>query len=371
MNDTPIRYTLRDLPTAAKLVVSCFLIAVGLGYFSAMVQLHLQHSSKNGEPLPSPADVVEIFAGWKKASPDDLKEPKSKLQRLILGPVDAPFNGSGSMSKAFFHGDKNADTLGERYSKQIKDDPTVKEKLDTERKGEQLALDEWLKLPDPKRQQIYEADSLPLPAALKGKITPAALTADGNGIRVKLILDERCAVCHGPGGDQEGWPLTKWDEIAKYSAVPKSVEVVNGMVRSDRQIGVEKLTQSTHAHLLSFAMLFSLTGFVFAFTSFPGFVRCVLAPIVVIAQVCDVACWWLARIDGVGPMFAQAIILTGTITGLGLLVQIFGSLLNMWTGFRRVLLILILLVGLAGFGVVVMKVIQPALEAEKQAAVNK
>ena len=49
----PARYTLRDLPLPAKLVVTTFLISVGLGYLWAMAQIHFKHASA-GEPMPTP-----------------------------------------------------------------------------------------------------------------------------------------------------------------------------------------------------------------------------------------------------------------------------------------------------------------------------
>lgn len=372
MTDTPKPYSLRDLPTPAKLVITCYLLGVGLGYFSALVQLHLQHSAREGEALPKLKDVVEIFAGWREATDDDRGPPKSKLQRLIMGPTEgAAFNGSGTMAPAFFTRDAEGE-LGDKYSKQIKADPKHKEALDAERNGERAALDEWLKLPEDDRRATYTADKLPIPDALKGKpITPEALSADKAGIRVKLIMDARCARCHMKGGPQANFPLETLDQIAKYWVQPDKVDIVDGRVRSDRQMSIEALTQSTHAHLLSFAMLFSLTGLAFAFTSLPRWFRCIVAPMVVVAQIADVSCWWLARVDGVGVFFAMAIVGTGTITGIGLLIHIILGTLNMWTGKGRLLMALVLLVGAAGAVYVGVKVIQPALDVEKNRGAPK
>src|SRR6476659_4371500 len=75
---TEQRFILRLLPMPAKLVLAVFLLAVGLGYFSALVQLHLQHSSRSGEPLPSAADVVEVFAGVRRYDPATAVEPVCK-----------------------------------------------------------------------------------------------------------------------------------------------------------------------------------------------------------------------------------------------------------------------------------------------------
>src|SRR4051794_9420077 len=49
--------SLSDFPLAARLVLAVFLISVGLGYFSALVNLHFQQASA-GEGLPTKDDVV-------------------------------------------------------------------------------------------------------------------------------------------------------------------------------------------------------------------------------------------------------------------------------------------------------------------------
>ena len=56
------RIVLRELPFSARLTLACFLIAVGLGYISAVVQLHLRDAS-DGNVLPSSEDVVRKFHG--------------------------------------------------------------------------------------------------------------------------------------------------------------------------------------------------------------------------------------------------------------------------------------------------------------------
>lgn len=354
--------TLRQLPLPARLVLTGFLLSVGVGYFSAMVQLHMQHGSRDGQPLPSPADVVEVFAGVKRVDPN-APPPVSKLERLVNGPVDgASFNGAGSMAAAFYHRDAGD------YKQALKDDPASKGTLDAERRGEQAVVTAWGRLPDNDRRAAFEKDLVPFPADVA--LGADYRTTDKTGAKVTSILTERCARCHAKGAEQEAYPLETYEQYVKYLAVP-TVEVRNGWVKSDRQVGIEKLTQSTHAHLLSFAMLFTLTGLLFAFTPFPTGIRCVVAPIVLLAQILDVACWWLARIEGVGPYFAMAIVGTGTVVGLGLLVQIVGGLWSLYgRAGRGVLLVLALIAG-GGFVVLYTNVIQPTLAAEREAKAGK
>ena len=115
-------YTLRDLPLPVKVVASVFLMAVGLGYTSAMVQLHMQ-DSKSGKPLPTVADVVLKYTG-KKWFETDPPRPVSKLERLVMGSNDANavFNGTGSMGPAFFSKDQSGGP--KNYRRRIAASPT-------------------------------------------------------------------------------------------------------------------------------------------------------------------------------------------------------------------------------------------------------
>jgi hypothetical protein len=352
---TEQRFILRLLPMPAKLVLAVFLLAVGLGYFSALVQLHLQHSSRNGEPLPSAADVVEIFAGKIRFDPSAPSQV-CKLEKLVMGPrTGLSWNGSGSMAAAFFERDDG------EYKNTIKDEPNKQIKMDVEREGERRAVQEWIHLPEAERKKAYEGDQLKKPADLKA-ITECYDA--GEFVKVKLLLTERCARCHGKGADQEKYPLETYEQILKYMPQPETPDA-NGWIKSPRQMGVESLTQSTHAHLLTFAVLFGLTGFLFAFTSYPRGVRLIVAPLVLLAQVLDVSCWWLARLPDVGPYFAYAILGTGTVVGLGLAVQIVGCLFDMFGKKGRFALIVLFILAAAGFGVLYVKTIEPALTAEK------
>ncbi len=352
MTETPKRFTLRDLPLAARITLSAFLISIGLGYFSALVQLHFQHSSLNGSPLPTPDDIVERFAGVpnfltnRNLKPGD--QPVSKLERLIMAPeVGLPFNGSGTMSPAFYLKSKD-------FVNQITKNPGIEPKLREERAGEQLALKAWINADPAEREAAFKKDAFPLPVELQGKPITTKLVADGK-VKVASIFEERCASCHGAAGQQGKVALAEYADIAKYLVVPK----VGG--KSTRQMSEVSLTQSTHVHLLSFSVLWMLTGLIFAFSSYPGWLRLIVSPIVLIAQVVDVCCWWLARLDGVGPYFALAIIGTGTIVGLGLVLQIVLSLFNMysWKG-KAVLLVLFAGAGFGGF-ILYNNVIEPTL----------
>ena len=358
-------FCIRDLPFPAKLVITCFLLAVGGGYSAAMVQLHFQ-DSKSGEPMPTVHDVILKFTG-KKWFETDPPRPVSKLEKLVMGPVEgAPWNGSGSMAPAFFKKD------GGEYDRQLKKAPSEKAHLDAERNGEREAVALWCNLPVDVQKNAYERDLLTLDADKAPNTLTSTFKYPDGSIHIKSIIDARCKHCHSRDGAQSTWPLENYDQIAKYLSVPPTVTVKAGgdWVKIEEPIGLEKLTQSTHAHLLSFAMLFALTGLVIAFSSYPTIVRCVLGPWVLLAVVADVSLWWLARLcPDWGPYFAMGVIGTGGAAGAGLAAQITLSLWNMY-GAKGRLMLGLLGVAIAGCGCLIyLNQIEPGL-ANKKNAIN-
>src|SRR5262245_9995782 len=85
------RWTLLDLPFAARLTLAVFLVSAVIGYFSALINLHFQ-SARPGEMLPDGEDAVTGYSG---------KEKASQLVRLLEAHPNLPFNGDGSMRAAF------------------------------------------------------------------------------------------------------------------------------------------------------------------------------------------------------------------------------------------------------------------------------
>lgn len=356
-------YSLRDLPLPVKVVASVFLMAVGAGYSAAMLQLHVQ-DSKSGKPLPTPADVVLKFTGkkWCESAPP---QPPCKFVCLVTAPRTAPFTGAGTMAPAFFEksGDWNKARDGGRGR-----EPTADElaQLHAEREGEQSITALWGEAAADVREQAYKDDKF-TPAADKA---PKAITAKfknpDSTFKVKSIIDARCARCHAKDGADskaEPYPLENYAQISKYLSAPSNgAQEGAGWYRVQEPMGIEKLTQSTHAHLLSFAMLFSLTGLIFAFSSYPASVRCLLGPAVVIAVFVDVALWWLARTcDQWGPYFAYGIIGTGGAAGTALAFQIVLSLFNMYGIKGKIVIAFLLLAGGGGGTFVFLNNIVPAL----------
>jgi hypothetical protein len=353
MTPTPARFTLRQLPVPAKLVISAFLISVGAGYLSALVQIHFQHASR-GNALPTADDVIEKFSGLRKPGPPQ----GPRLEAILAGAKDGAFD-KNNMVPAFFA------KSGSEYEKECKERGQAT--VDAEREGERTAMLLWVNEQSAEvRKKAYEEDKFKVPALWGDRpITEEFFDKAARTVPIKTLIEVRCLKCHQ--GDQKP-DLDDFTKLEPLITVP-SQELIDGKwVRSTRQLSLEALTQSTHAHLLSFAVLFALTGLTFAFTSYGGLVRGFLGPLVLVAQVCDVACWWLARLPGVGPTFALAIMGTGMVVGLGLFLQIFLSLVNMYGWRGRLVLAGLFAVVALGLGVLANEVIRPGLEAEKTAA---
>src|SRR5262245_27341191 len=93
-NDTSPPLTLRDLPLAARLTLAAFLISVGIGYFSALVQLHFQHASP-GSLLPTADDATKVYHGATG------QRPMSKMEHLLEAEESLKLNSNGQMRTAF------------------------------------------------------------------------------------------------------------------------------------------------------------------------------------------------------------------------------------------------------------------------------
>lgn len=368
MSNLSERVTLRDLPLAMRLVIAAFLVAVMLGYVSAMVQLKMQLASP-GEVAPAAKNVISAYHGEKGVS---------QLERLLEAPETHPFNGQGSMRAAYTKKKSGGwprsvrdkgNELKEKDENFDPKDPKNQTLLDElvakDRDGERLALLDWIrKGKDPK---TYEDNKHPLTGELKTlTISEKFVEQDEAGNRyfkVQENLDVRCVRCHssGVGGSASHYPLDTWEDLADYL----EPEVSTGM-------SLEKLAQTTHVHLFGFAILWSLTGLIFAATSYPGWLRVIFGPWVLVAQIVDVSCWWLARLPGeMGPMFAQTIMVTGGLVAFGLVVQVVGSLFNMFGWVGKALVLLLLVAAVLGLGGLYVNVVAPYLQAEVVGAVSR
>jgi hypothetical protein len=348
------------LPVAARVLLAAFLISVGVGYTSALVQLHMQHASP-GEMLPSGEDVVHAYHGV---------HDMSTLERLIVASETLPFNGAGSMRAAFT-------TRSSAWVARIRDkakilkldpaNPDDMKKAEKEiRKDRDIEIDavrEWIHAGG--KEENYEAFTISEPLAKRlpedlndlGRFNPYERNESRQvSANIQSIINVRCMRCHAEGkqGVEGEIHLDKFDVLQDYL----KIEYGGGMP-------LRKLAQSTHVHLLGFAMLYAFTGLIFSMTSYPAVVRLMLAPFPLLMQLVDISFWWLARLpDPNGPLFAQGIRVTGGLVAAGLMAHIVLGSFDLFGKKGKLVLILLFAIGAGLAGMVYSTVIDPYLLAE-------
>jgi hypothetical protein len=365
MNDTPPpRWNLRDLPMSARVTIAAFLISVGVGYFSAIVQLHFQHAQP-GSMLPTGDDAVRIFHGHVGA------DPISTFERLLTEEENKPFNGSGQMVAAFTK--RSEPSLKAEVKKRSKPRrgvaakplAQIEKEVLAERMGERDVFVAWVK--DGADEQALKDNSYCPPDELQTVALTEKYEGAKNGkartVKIGDLFKDRCVRCHQPqdqGGDPLAckFPFHVFDKVKPFTVALKA-----------QPMSLEKLAQTTHVHLLAFSMLYMITGLLLALSPLPGYIRFPLAPLPLIAQVIDIACWWLARIDGdVGVGFAKAIPITGMIVGVGLGLHILLTLFSMFRLWGWVVLVALMAGAAYGGHVAMEMVIKPHMASENPPA---
>ncbi len=384
-----------DLPL--RLIAAAFLCSVGIGYVSAMVNLHFQEASP-GNLLPGPEDVVRVYHGSKHPN---------QLLRLLEAPEGLPFNGSGSMRSAFTR-KKNPGAIktgAMEMLAQLKDAgfdvsaPELKKQMEEFATSwldyERQTLVGWIEAGYP--EPAYQDDTFQAPTEVASKFTamrkefanlvselkpkgetppdksidPKSIcfcdtleTKDGKLIgHIKTIIEERCARCHAPGKSVASYPLSRFEHLQVY---------LNEDLGAEHGKSLAKLALTTHVHLLGFAVLYGLTGLIFALLPYPAWLRIILAPAPLILQVLDISFWWLARLDApMGPIFAKGIMATGGLVAMSLGGQIVLGLWGLFPGKARYLVVgALALAGIIGLGGKVL-VVDPYLAKEAVEASSK
>lgn len=349
---------LNSWPLPARIVVACFLFSVGLGFTSALVNLHFQEATP-GNLLPSGEDVVSAYHGYKGTT---------QLERLLMAPESLPFNGSGSMRGAFTErkggGLKSAmKTVAEELQLDLKNPAEAahaKSVVLQRREGERRALLAWIYAGG--SEETYGEKGFELPPDLASlPITKDHLVhhdeAKTHRVHIEAIIQDRCVRCHGRGvgGSAARYPLETYQDVKDY------LEPYSSQGKS-----LDHLALTTHVHLLGFSILYGLTGILFALTGWPWWIRLLLAPAPLVFQVIDISFWWLARMeDPYGPLFARAIMVSGGLVALSLMGQIVLGTLSLFRGPGKLLILLILGVGaVGGLGAKVL-IIDPYLRHEQ------
>jgi hypothetical protein len=298
---------LRDLPAEVRLVLAVFLVLTAAGYVAALAQVHFQ-SAGPGELLPGPNRVRDTYAAP--------AEPERSRIELVLERDSGPFNGTGSMRPAFTTRSHGWDALIRGLS------PDEFRVLTEQREGERLALLAWVRRGADRA--AYDRDDAPLGDELAGQPITPDLTVGPSRFRVRSLIERRCTTCHSETGREDRArlaPLNTYDRLKPYTEV-----------RPSTLMPLPKLVQTTHVHLFGFALLYAATGTLFCFTPVPRGMKFAVAPLPLVAQGADIACWWLARWESA---FAWGVLVGGAVAGVGLAIHVLAVLAEL-AGPRRV-----------------------------------
>lgn len=273
----PTDLHLARLPLPWRGLLTCVLIFLGAGYFAAQINVLAQNELTDGEPGLSARDLilkyhggeVEVRAG--EAAPSRMLEMIQTAMRQYFT-EDAHFT----------------------------------------------VLHDWLKAGAPRDRFSSGAD-----------LTP------------ELVLALDCMRCHAADSGKEIGTLSpfgpdlftvEYDRVAEL-ALAHEHDHENGAAtvwRPPRDW--RALAMSTHAHLLAVPMFVGLLGALFLLSHWPAAtgLRTVLACAPLVFFLLDVAFWWLARLDGIGPAFALGIGATGALFGLTFLFQWVVVMIALW-----------------------------------------
>ncbi|MBY0522760.1 MAG: hypothetical protein K2R98_05155 [Gemmataceae bacterium] len=346
------RFVLRDLPLPSRLVLTCFLAAIGLGYLSALVQLHFNGGARAGQYIPGPEEAVTTYYGHTGA------KPMNRFERLVVTPETEPFTGQGSMRRAFK--DKSSGWNKEIRKIENIEEPKAREaalkKLHDEREGEIDAVLAWLRAGAD--EKAYDKDDFALPERAGGwKLTKDFFVEEEGQphVKIKLLINERCACCHSQDGGRDR-NAAKF-ELDSYPKMSKYLEV-----KTASAMELSKLAQTTHVHMFGFAMMYCLTGLIFSFTNCWPWVKTIVAPAAIVTSITEIGVgWWAGRLD---PCPAGATAAFGAITAGVLVVQILYSLFDMYDKKGKIVLLVLVLGAFIGGGALERTVIKDFLQEE-------
>jgi hypothetical protein len=300
------RWKLRNLDAPQKLLVGVIVSTVLSGYLAALANVFAQHSEADGK---SAVKLEEFLAVYKK---DGLLPLVDKMQQSLgMDDVIRHYHGTGGGTALQAALDGSMKSVIEE--KMVKDQGRSPESLKQAEALRQMLI-EWSHLPEVRRKAAYDEGT---PVTDDGVAIFDPKEKDGEKATVvKDTLQDYCVSCHKSGGTNQtaaGLPLVDYPSVVKYCVV-------------DTGVSMKALALTTHVHLLGFSVLFAMTGFLFSLTEFPWLVRFVFVPFTLMAQLLEIACWWLAKVD---VFYAKMIFYLGPLVGLGLFIQAAGVLFDL------------------------------------------
>jgi mono/diheme cytochrome c family protein len=268
-----------DYSVPAKIILTAFLLLVGVGYLVALFNIYEHHQDADLEPGLTIDDLRRAYHGLEK---NVSGEPQAALPSPMLRMVS----------------------------------PGGKMRKNLEKGGEQdvRVLISWL-------EEGGGREKFASPGAY-GAGTPSP----------RQVIARNCIRCHNAdGGDAEDVPyapdpdtLPDYELVSVKSRPPVTSEAGTVyLAPMDRA----ELVQITHAHMLAIPVFVLIVGWLFLQTGLPERVKILLGPLPMLTLCADFASWWLAR-----PFepFIYVIAAAGAVFGLSYGLQILAVAYWMW-----------------------------------------
>lgn len=135
---------------------------------------------------------------------------------------------------------------------------------------------------------------------------------------VQAVFNNSCVSCHNSDDLVGGIALANYADVAP-------------LLQSDTGKSIPRLISLSHTHLLATLVVVFLLVFVFSFSSYPEWVKLVLASLSFFSIFMDIGSWWLAKLS---PAFAIFVIIGGALLGTSFAALTVLGLWDLWFGKR-------------------------------------
>ncbi|MCP4247464.1 MAG: hypothetical protein GY778_10490 [bacterium] len=290
--DQRSRWMLTDLPVSGRLLVTGFVVLIGLGYLAALGNLYHRHQYADERPGLTLDDLRANFAGIdapaRTDSDGESAVPTSRMLEMVL--PGAP------MRKHLIEGGPES----------------------------ARALTVWL-----------ERGALEAQFEVGGQVEPGDPSASA-------VVVRRCLSCHNAeDGEKADTPYgpdlfeIDYAMVYRYAAAGTAKAGPNGSGSNGdgsdaRRTGPQSLSRLflvTHIHMLAMPVYTLILGGLMLLTPLPNRLRGALAVMPMLTLLVDFSCWWLARWVAIA---VYAIPAAGMVYGIGLAAQICCILITLW-----------------------------------------
>jgi hypothetical protein len=258
-------------PTGVRVLLTTFLMLIGLGYIVAFMNIQERHGMADGKPGLSLDDIRAVFGGYTSTATG--KATSSRMLTMIRGEM-------------------------RQY---------VSSDLDF------TALEGWL---------------------TSGATKEGLDIGEGRRTPRKIMVRD-CLRCHGQSTGtaiSKESPFGPDEFEVSYAMVSlftgSTSTVLGAPTVVPPQYTYPRLILFSHQHMLSIPMFTLLVGGLFSMTRFgPAWAKSILTPLPMLTLIFDFGGWWLARVSGLGAIF---ILVAGGVFGVSFGVQVVVTIMDLW-----------------------------------------